>query len=59
MNEAEYEFILEAVSAALAPTIQERFVVAPARIEPASEVANDNDAEWPLLAFPDGWHAVC
>lgn len=21
--------------------------------------ANDNDIAWPLLPFPDGWHASC
>ena len=57
MSEAEYEFILQAVSAAVAPTVQERFVVSRARV--TSEAANDNDGAWPLPAFPDGWHAAC
>lgn len=23
------------------------------------KAANDNQAEWPLTPFPEGWHAAC
>jgi hypothetical protein len=23
------------------------------------EAANDNGLAWPLIPFPDGWHAAC
>jgi hypothetical protein len=61
MSEVEFELLLDVVRTALAPEPQEdsmdhlfpTFVVPP-------KAANDNQAtSWPLIPFPDGWHAAC
>lgn len=59
MGEAEYNRLLDAVSAAikLEPLpdyfdIDDDFPVVPV-------AANDNDGAWPHFEFPDGWTASC
>ena len=59
MGEAEYHYLLDAVSTAMKlPPVQdfldgdEDFMVVPV-------AANDNDGPWPHLTFPDGWTASC
>jgi hypothetical protein len=61
MSEVEFELLLDVVRTALAPEPQEEsmshlfptFVALP-------KAANDNQATcWPLIPFPDGWHAAC
>jgi len=59
MSEAEFERMLDAVNAAIAPIPLRDFVAAMAASRHPSTAANDNGAEWPLIPFPDGWHAAC
>jgi hypothetical protein len=59
MSEAEFERLLDAVNAAIAPIPQQDFVAGLLAFARAPEAANDNGGEWPLIPFPDGWHAAC
>ena len=59
VSEAEFERILDAVSAAVAPIPQQDFLTGMMTFGCPAEAANDNDGEWPLIPFPDGWHAAC
>jgi hypothetical protein len=59
MGEAEFERLLDAVNAAVAPIPQEDFVTGMMTFSDQPEAANDNGLAWPLIPFPDGWHAAC
>ena len=59
MSEAEFERLLDAVNAAVAPVPQEDFVSSLMAFNGTAEPANDNGLVWPLLPFPEGWHAAC
>jgi hypothetical protein len=59
VSEAEFERLLDAVNAAVAPVLQEDFVSGLMVFNRAAEAANDNGSAWPLLPFPEGWHASC
>ena len=59
MSEAEFDRMLDAVNAAVAPVPQEDFVSGFMKLDHAVEAANDNGTAWPLIPFPDGWHAAC
>jgi hypothetical protein len=59
MSEAEFERLLDAVNTAIAPIPQQDFVAGMMASAHVTEAANDNGAEWPLVPFPDGWHAAC
>ena len=59
MSEAEFERLLDAVNTAIAPIPQQDFVAGMMASGRVPEAANDNGGEWPLIPFPDGWHAAC
>lgn len=59
MSEAEFERLLDAVNAAVAPIPQQDFMAGMTVSYRVPEAANDNGGEWPLIPFPDGWHAAC
>jgi hypothetical protein len=59
MGEAEFERLLDAVNAAIAPMPQEDFVAGLATDRRPPQATNDNGLAWPLIPFPDGWHAAC
>jgi len=59
MSEAEFERLLDAVNAAIAPVPQGDFIAGLTTHSRPPEAANDNGLEWPLIPFPDGWHAAC
>jgi hypothetical protein len=59
MSEAEFERLLDAVNTAIAPVPQSDFVDGLRAHTRPAEAANDNGFAWPLIPFPDGWHASC
>jgi len=60
MREAEYEQLLDAVTDvfALAPEEDPVATLIPMFMQ-QPQAANDNQLAWPLIPFPQGWHAVC
>jgi hypothetical protein len=54
MTEYDYQTLLEKVEAAITSTAPKLVWVDASDVPLA---ANDNDCEWPLLPFPEGWHA--
>jgi hypothetical protein len=59
MSEAEFDRLLEAVKMAIEPAPQEDLLArTPIPSEPP-KAANDNGHVWPLIPFPEGWHAAC
>ena len=58
MSEVEYKLLLEAVEAAIATAPEDDFVVQTQRQTPSPRAANDNAGRWPLVPFPEGWHAA-
>jgi hypothetical protein len=58
MSEVEFELLLDVVRTAIAPEADPMSCLTPTYDAPP-KAANDNDTAWPLIPFPDGWHAAC
>lgn len=64
MSEVEFEQLLSAVSAAIAPRIEKAALNTQSDIDhmcsgKPPQAANDNEVAWPFLPFPDGWNGAC
>jgi hypothetical protein len=65
VSEVEFDLLLDAVQAAIAPAPGEDSMLAlpifntPAPELNAGKAANDNQLAWPLIPFPQGWNAAC
>ncbi|EAQ33787.1 hypothetical protein NB311A_19355 [Nitrobacter sp. Nb-311A] len=64
MSEAEFDRLLSAVSAVIAPRIEEAVLNAQSDIDhmrfgKLPQAANDNEVAWPFLPFPEGWNGAC
>lgn len=59
MGEAEFERLLDAVREAIAPAPQLDFLASLPTFDEPPSAANDNGFAWPLIPFPEGWHAAC
>jgi hypothetical protein len=59
MSEVEFEQLLDAVRAAIAPAPPQDFLANLPKTGQPSNPSNDNGLAWPMIPFPEGWYAAC
>jgi hypothetical protein len=59
MSEIEFDLLLDAVQTAIAPALEEEMLARRLPVHRLPRAANDNQAPWPLVPFPEGWYAAC
>ena len=59
MSEVEFDRLLDAVRTAVAPVPRPALEHLPFAFDAPPLAGNDNQLAWPLLPFPEGWHAAC
>ena len=61
MSDIEFDLLLDAVQTAIAPDGEDILAQTLPLRQPLPRAANDNrkSPAWPLIPFPDGWHAAC
>jgi len=57
MSEAEFDLLLDAVKAAIAPAPQKDLLARPLSFNQPPEASNSNEVAWPFIPFPQGWYA--
>ncbi len=59
MSDVEFDRLLDAVQTAIAPALENDILARTQPVYQPPRAANDNQAPWPLVPFPEGWYAAC